>query len=62
MVGAEKTGSINKLHESPTFITLWHLQRQLVDSLREVENVNFPLDGHTGYILPKEAFVLFLSK
>ena len=62
MVGAKPTGPIDKIHERPTFSTLWHLQRQLVSRLRKVGNVKFPLDGHSGYILLKEAYTLFSSK
>ena len=62
MVGAKPTVSIGKIYERPTFITLWHLQRQLVDGLRKVVKLNFPMNGHAGYILLKEAFTLFSSK
>ena len=46
MVGVKPTGPIDKIHERPTFSTLWHLQRQLVDRLRKVGNVKSPLEGH----------------
>ena len=62
MVGAKPTGPIDKIHKRPTFSTLWHLQCQIVDVLRKVGNVKFPLDGHAGYILSKEACVLFSIK
>ena len=55
MVGANPTGPIDNIHERPTFSTLWHLQRQLVNGLRKVGKVNFPLDVHSGYILSKYA-------
>ena len=50
MVGAKPTGTINKIHERPTFSTLWNLQRQLVDGICKVVNVNSSLDDHVGYI------------
>ena len=53
MVGAKPTGPIDKIHERPTFSTLWHLQLQLVNGLRKVGNANFPLDGRAGYIFSK---------
>ena len=62
MVGAKPNGTINKIHKNPTFSTLWHLQRQLVDRMHKVGNIKFPLDGHTDYILSKEPFALFLGK
>ena len=62
MVGTNPTGPIDKIHERLTFSTLWHIQRNLFNGLHKVENVKFPLGGHAGYILSKEAFVLFLSK
>ena len=62
MVGADPTGPIDKIHERPTFSTLWHLQCQIVDGLLKVGNVQFPLDGQSGYILSKETFDLFLRK
>ena len=48
MVGAKPTGPIDNIHECPAFITLWHLQHQLVDGIRKVVNVKSPLDGHAG--------------
>ena len=62
MVGAKPTGPIEKIHERPTFSTLRHLQCQIVSRLRKVEKVKFHLDGHSGYILSKEASTLFSSK
>ena len=62
MVGAKPTGSIKNIHERPNFSTLFHLQRQIVDSLRKVGNVKFFLEIHTGYILSKEALPLLLSE
>ena len=62
MVGAKTTGPIDKIHERPTFRTLWHLQHHLVSILRKVGNVKLPLDSHSGYILSKEASTLFSSK
>ena len=62
MVGAKPTNPIGNIHERPAFITLWHLQCQIVNVLRKLGNVNFPLDSHTGYILSKEAFALLSSK
>ena len=53
MVGAKPTGLIDKIHECPTFSTLWHLQHQLVSRLHKVGNFKFPLDGHSGYISSK---------
>ena len=62
MVGAKPTNPIGNIHERPTLITLCHLQCQLINGLRKVGNIKFPLDGHIGYILSKQAFALFLSK
>ena len=62
MVGAKPTSPIDKIHECPTFITLCHLQRQLVERLRKVGNFKFSLDSHAGYIWLKEAFALFSIK
>ena len=62
MIGAKTTGTINKIHENPTFSMLWPLQRQIVDRLQKIGNIKFSLDGHTNYILSKEYFALFLSK
>ena len=62
MVGAKLTGPIDKIHERPTFSTLWQLQRQIINRISKLGNVKFTLDGHAGYILSKEAFALFLSK
>ena len=62
MVGAKPTSLIDKIHEIPEFSTLWHLQRQIVRRLRKVGNIKSPLDGHSVYILSKEASTLFSSK
>ena len=62
MIGANLNGPINKIHERPIFSTLWHLQLQLADGLRRVGNFKLPLDGHSGYIISKEAFDLFSRK
>ena len=62
VVGTKLTGPINKIHERPTFSTLWHVHRQLAYSLHKVGNVNPPLVGHTCYILLKATFTLFSSK
>ena len=62
MVGAKPTVPVDKIHKRPTFSTLWHLQLQLFEGLRKVGNVKFPLGGHSGYILSKEAFDLFSGK
>ena len=62
MVGAKPTGPIDKIHERLISSTLWHIQRHIFNGLHKVGNVKFPLDGHAGYILSKEAFVLFLIK
>ena len=62
MVGADPTGPIDKIHERPTFSSLWYLQRHIVYRIRKVGNIKLPLDGHAGYILSKEAFSLFSSK
>ena len=59
MVGAKLTAPMDKIHKRPAFSTLWHLQRQLFVRLRKIGNIKFPLDGHYGYILLKEAFTLF---
>ena len=62
MFGVNPIVPINKIHERPTFRTLWHLRRQLFGGLHKVRNVKFPLNGHYGYILSKEDFVLFSGK
>ena len=48
MVRTKPTGPIDKIHERPTFSTLWHLQLQLVGGLHKVVNFKFPLEGHSG--------------
>ena len=62
MVGANPTGPIDKIKERPKLSSIWHLQYQLVDGVKKVGNVQFPLDGHVIYILSKEAFSLFYIK
>ena len=60
--GVKPTFPIDKIHERPKFRILWNLQCQLVDVLHKLGNANSSLDGHTGYILLKEAFTIFFSK
>ena len=62
LVGAKPVGTIDPIHERPTFSSLWHLQQQLVEVLRKVTNTAYPNYGHSGYILSKEAFALYSSK
>ena len=62
LVGAKPVGPINNIHERPTFSSLWHLQQQLVEGLRKVTNTAYPNDGHSGYILSKEAFALYSTR
>ena len=62
LVGAKPVGPINPIHERPTFSSLWHLQQQLVEGLRKVTITAYPNDGHSGYILYKEAFALYSTK
>ena len=62
MVGAKPTIPINKIHERPTFSTLWHIQHSIGDGIHKIGKIKFPLDGHAGYILLKEAFFLLLRK
>ena len=62
MFDAKLTGPIDKIDGRPTFRTLWHLQRQLIEGPGKVGNFKLPLEGHVGYILSKEAFTLFSSK
>ena len=62
MVGAKPTIPIDKIHWCSTFSTLWHLQRKIINEIRKLGNVKYPLDGHAGYILLKDAFTLFSSK
>ena len=62
LVGAKSVGPIDPIHERPTFSSLWHLQQQLVEGLRKVNNMAYPNDGHSGYILSQEAFALYLTK
>ena len=62
MVSAKPTGPIDKIHKHLTFSNLCHLQSQLVDDLRKVGNVKYPLDWHASYILSKEEFNLFSVK
>ena len=62
MAGVKPTVPIERIHEQSTFSTLWHLQCQLVEGLCRVGNFRSPLDGHTGYIVSKESFSIFLIK
>ena len=62
LVGAKPVGPIDPIHERPTFSSLWHLQQQLVEGLRKVTNTAYQNDGHSGYILSKEAFALYSTK
>ena len=62
LVGAKPVGPIDPIYERPTFSSLWHLQQQLVEDLRKVTNTAYPNDGHSGYILSKEVFALYLTK
>ena len=62
LVRAKPVGPIETIHERPTFSSLWHLQQQLVEGLRKVTNTAYPNDGHSRYILSKEAFALYSTK
>ena len=62
LVGAKPVGSIDQIHERPTFSSLWYLQQQLVEGLRKVTNTAYPNDGHSGYILSRYAFSLHSTK
>ena len=62
LVGAKPVGPIDPIHERPTFFYLWHLQQQLVEGLQKVTNTAYPHDEHSGYILSREAFALYLTK
>ena len=62
LVAAKPVGPIYPIHERPTFSSLWHLQQQLVEGLGKVTNTAYPNDGHSGYILSKEAFALYSTK
>ena len=62
LVGAKPVGPINPIHERRTISYLWHLQQQLVEGLRKVTNTAYPNDGHSGYILSREAFALYSTK
>ena len=62
LVSAKPVGPIDPIHERPTFSSLWHLQKQLVEGLRKVINTDYPNDGHSGYILYKEVFSLYSTK
>ena len=62
LVGAKHVGPIDPIHERPTFSSLWHLQQQLVEGLLKVTNTAYPNDGHSGYILSRGAFALYLTK
>ena len=62
IAGMKPTSPIVNIHKRPNFSTLWHLQRQIFDSLCKVGTVELPLDVHARYILWEEAFTLFSSK
>ena len=62
LVVAKPVGPIDPIHERPTFYSLWHLQKQLVEGLRKVTNTAYPNDGHSGYMLSKEEFALYSKK
>ena len=62
LVGAKSVGPIDPIHEHPNFSSLWHLQQQLVEGLQNVTNTAYPNDGHSGYILSREAFALYSTK
>ena len=62
LVGSKPVGPIDGIHERPTFSSLWHLQKQLVEGLRKLTNTAYPNDGHLGYILSREAFALYSTK
>ena len=62
LVGAKPVGPIDKIHERPTFSSLWDLQKQLVEGLRKVTNTAYPNDGPSVYILSIEAFSLYSTK
>ena len=62
LVGTKPVGPIDPIHERPTFSSLWHLQQHLVEGLRKVTNTAYTNDGHSGYILSREAFALYLTK
>ena len=62
LVGAKPVVPIDLIHEHPTFSSLWHLQKQLVEGLSKVTNTSYPNDVHSGYILSKEAFDLYSTK
>ena len=62
LVGAKPVGTIDPIHERPTFSSLWHLQQQLVEGLQKVTNKAYPNDGQSGYIISQELFALYLNK
>ena len=62
LVGAKPVGPIDPIHERPTVSSLWHLQQQLVGGLQKVTTTAYPNDSHSGYILSREAFDLYLTK
>ena len=61
-VSTKPVGPIDPIHEGPIFSSLWHLQQQLVEVLSKVTNTAYPNNGHSGYILSKEAFSLYSTK
>ena len=62
LVGAKPVGPIDPIHERPTFSSIWHLQQKLGEGLQKVTNTTYTNDGHSGYILSREAFALYLTK
>ena len=62
LFGAKPVGTIDPIHERPTFFYLWHLQKQLVEGLQKVTNTAYPHDEHLGYILSIESFALYSTK
>ena len=62
LVGTKPVGPIDPIHERPTFSSLWHLQKQLVEGFQKITNTAYPNDGHSGYILSREVFSLYSTK
>ena len=62
LVGAKPVVPIDPIHERPNFSSLWHLQQQLVEGIWKVTNMANPNDGHSVYILSREAFALYSTK
>ena len=48
MVGVKPTFPIDKIHDRPTFSTLWNIQCQLVGGLQKLVSVKYPLDVNAG--------------